>query len=199
MKRFMRKFPALAAVLVFAAACDSMVQEPPMGPITMQPYLAGETATGEALVSDARGSVLKLPRAKGYPATTSVTQVIDQTGGQIQLSDFAVLSVSPGAVSQAAKFTVELVQNGFIELRLTAISAKGKKVDIGAQGFSAPVVLRLNTDYASNITEMSVLDLLWEVDGSISGLLVPVAGSLRQGNWLETSLSHFSEYVMASN
>ncbi len=196
MSGMIRKFAGLSVVLaVFTlGACESSLHGPEVeGP---QMYMMLDSGTDQA---SGGGTSLRLPRAKSYPSTTTVSQVIDQAGGQIQVADWVVLNVSPGAVREAARFTVEVIRNGYMEVRLTAIAAKGKKVDLGAAGFFAPVTLGLNTNYAQNVTDSSVLSLLWEVDGSLSGRLSPVPGSLRNGHWMVTTLAHFSEYVMASN
>ncbi len=184
-----RKFSILAVLLlvVGAAACDSSVQEPTI-PVSA------------LLVGDGTGSSYTLPPAKAYPATATVSAVIDRKGGSLVLGDFAMLNVSRNAVAQPTTFTIQVIRDGYIEVRLTATaSVRGSTVNVGALGFDQPVHLRLSADYVSGSFAADRLVVLWQVDGTRDGRFQRTSAVDRSGSWIGAKLDHFSNYVMASN
>jgi hypothetical protein len=203
MKATMKKFLGLTAVLfAFAAgACDStMVSEPAQERNAL-------TAVKPLAVYDASGTFYLLPPAKTYPVSQSVVKDFDSVGGTLQLSDFAKLVIPKGAVTKRTQFAITVVMNGYVELQLTALQkADGGWYNAGAAGFAVPVYLHVNSAYAnlgstgmtSDGTSTSKLTMLWEVGGTLSGTLQNTPSTVNSG-WVVSTLSHFSEYVMASN
>ena len=201
MAGIMKKFLGMSALLFafVAGACDSSVTEPARD--------QQNADVKPVAVMDVDGSFYMLPPAKMYPSGTTVSAWIDSDGGTVQLGDFAALKVPGHAVWKHTLFTIQVVQNGYVELQLSAKQWKDWKwVDVGSSGFYKPVYLFVNSAYANlNSTGMtsdgvnaSRLTMLWEVDGTLGGTFENTS-SIANGGWVVSTLYHFSQYVMASN
>lgn len=130
-------------------------------------------------------------------SSTTVATMIDADGGSLELGGHR-LTVPAGAVTHPTRFSLKLVENGFIEvdLRAAQVSAAGKQVDVGKRGFATAVTLQLSYELAERVNDPASLFIAWvKPDGSLQ----PLSSSYDPDTRTVTApLDHFSRYGLAT-
>lgn len=128
-------------------------------------------------------------------ATLATSAVIGPSGGRLELGGHQLI-VPAGAVSHPARFSLELLENGYVEVELNA-SSKGHGNNVGQRGFAVPVILELSYAAADGPVSPEELKIVWvRSDGSLEPLPSmhdAASQTVRAG------LKHFSPYALASN
>lgn len=152
----------------------------------------------DAQFSAQRASGHRKVPARGYAAgATTAAQVIGPAGGSVELAGHHLV-VPAGAVSHPTRFTLRLVENGFVEVDLRAARASGPDAgaDVGKKGFSRPVILSLSYDQAELSGDPEALVVAWvRPDGSLQPLRSSHDG---EGRTITAPLDHFSRYVLST-
>jgi hypothetical protein len=182
MQRFkFRLLPALAAAALALSACESSKSMTAPSPAASQSGFHTAARAGHVVV-----------RAPGAYTTLDESQnsaVIGSAGGSVS-AGAARLVVPAGVVPDGTVFTIDVSSTNIFQVNLTATSAGAPagSNDLGAAGFSSPVLVYF--DYGSPPpTKYSVA---WQV---VNGVLVPVP-SMISGNNIIGQLNHFSTYVI---
>lgn len=148
--------------------------------------------------SASRGAAHKKVPARSLAAGAESTgKMIGPAGGSVELAGH-LLVVPAGAVSHPTRFTLRLVENGFVEIDLKAARASGigAGADVGKQGFSRPVILHLSYEQAELTTDPEALFVAWvKPDGSLQPLRSSHDAEERT---ITAALDHFSRYVLAT-
>ena len=150
---------------------------------------------------DAQGNEYTLveadtPSLDGLLSSLYVSRLIGVSGGSLQLAGHS-LSVSAGAVSTPTVFLMVVLPDGRVEVELLALaSSLFGVVDVGEQGFAAPVTLSLSYAAATNVDDASRLTILHlREDGTAEA----IPGTVDAASQTVTArLEHFSKYCMAS-
>jgi hypothetical protein len=196
-------FPALSALLLafFIASCDHAPQIP-TGPTIEPVYHTVHSEDGQeyTMVED------RLPRSLDG---LSLSRLIGPDGGHISLVGHR-LDVPAGAVELPTLFTLELITDGHIEVRLRAVrqlldpvlgTVIGTK-NIGKEGFKEPVTLSLTYARARNIDtnnppELLIMRMLGETHADPHEPLESETSTTRK--IVLTDLGEFSRFCMAAN
>jgi hypothetical protein len=129
--------------------------------------------------------------------STTVAAMIGSDGGSIELAGHT-LTVPAGAVAHPTRFSLKLVENGFVEvdLRAAQASAAGQEVNVGKRGFATPVTLQLSYELAERVDDPAALFIAWvKPDGSLQPLRSSYDPATRT---VTASLDHFSSYGLAT-
>jgi hypothetical protein len=109
------------------------------------------------------------------------------------------LRIPKNAVDRETLWRIDIFHDGQVRAKLTALQqdAEGNfTVDVGPNGFRAPVELILSYRGAEGVTNDQALKVLWVKDASGSAESQPTLVDAR-GKKAKAYLSHFSEYVLA--
>lgn len=139
----------------------------------------------------------KLPAKARAVGKATAGEVIGAEGGSVELAGH-VLTVPAGAVSHPTRFTLRLVENGFVEVDLRAARASGLQagVDVGKQGFATPVILQLSYEQGEVRGDPAALIVAWvRPDGSLQPLR---SSHDAEEQTITAPLDHFSRYVLAT-
>jgi hypothetical protein len=153
------------------------------------------TAPGEApSLARNRGELQKV--AAPMPSF-SLKAVIGREGGSLGVPGYT-LTVPRGAVSAPTLFTFASVPSGNVEVHLTATSLDSKvRNDVGAAGFTLPVILSFPCETAGGMPAWSRLVIVRvEADGTFTRMpstFNPVA------RVISGRLSSFSQYALATD
>jgi hypothetical protein len=126
-----------------------------------------------------------------------VSAVIDENGGSLGYGGYSLL-VPAKAVSAPTQFVFESTGEGYLEVRLSATRVGSAQLnDVGAAGFTVPVVLSEQADAAGGLPAWNRLVIAWDRP---DGTLEPVPSAINPATKVITGrLSHFSQYVVASD
>jgi hypothetical protein len=174
----------LLAVLV--ASCD-----------TRSPDLI--TAPGDALTSKAPGLVRAQAAAQGR-GNAVAHGLISSDGGSVTSGAHSI-SVPNGAVNKSTTFSITALDEGYVEVYLTAIENAGSadEVNVGAQGFANGKTVTLTLSYAeaADVTDPTKLVIVrYLADGELQTL--PVTHDAANQT-ISAQLGHFSKYAMATH
>lgn len=123
-------------------------------------------------------------------STGLATGLIGKEGGTITLGEHQ-LTVPAGAVSAPTVFTMEIADEKYITVLLTAIQGT---LDIGEKGFAKPVRLTLSYSTATEPVAESRLLILWvKDDGTFEAQPTTVDTA---GRRVKADLGHFSGYTV---
>ncbi|MBW3655844.1 MAG: hypothetical protein KY444_07035 [Gemmatimonadetes bacterium] len=155
----------------------------------------GEALLPEGAASSVQGGGGSLSKMAGSIPVFAVEKLIGADGGELGVPGY-ILSVPRGAVSQPTLFTFESVNNGYVEVRLTATSAgSSTHNDVGRAGFAVPVALSITYEPAGGLPSWLRLVVAWvRPDGALEAvpsLINPAAKTITG------KLNHFSQYVVA--
>lgn len=130
--------------------------------------------------------------------TLELAEVIGVLGGEIRLMGHT-LTVPAGAVSEPALFTLRIVNNGYIEVDLTAVAEGllGGLVDVGAAGFDKPVPITLTYARATNVSDPQRLKVMRLNDDGRHEILPTRVNEA--GLTITAELDHFSRYCMITD
>lgn len=158
---------------------------------------AAPTAAAPAAPLEARGGQRALQKMDGALPAFHAEAVIGREGGALTAGGHT-LSVPRGAVSGPTRFTFSSVHEGYAEVRLTATSL-GSEVhnDVGARGFTVPVVAAVSVGASGGMPRWSRLVLAWvRPDGSLEAVPSYLDPSSKR---IVGRLGHFSQYAVASD
>lgn len=158
---------------------------------------SGPDATPPSSALEALGGQGTLQKVDGSLPEFSVEAVIGAEGGSLGVPGY-VLYVSRGSVAQPTRFTFESVNDGYVEVRLTATAVGSETVnDVGAAGFTVPVHVAISYEPAGGMPRWSRLVLAWVRPGGtlerVPSYLDPV------GRRVVGRLGHFSQYALAAD
>jgi hypothetical protein len=181
MQRFkFRLLPALAAAALALSACESTKSINAPAPAAADKSAFHTSPVGKVVV-----------RAPGAFSTLDLSgsAVIGSEGGTL-ITGAARLVVPAGAVADGTVFTMNVSSTNVFEVSLTATSAGAPagSNDVGAAGFSSPVLLY----YDFGATPPAEYSVAWQV---VNGVLVSVPSRI-EGNFVIGQLSHFTTYVL---
>lgn len=128
----------------------------------------------------------------------SLSQIIGLQGGSVSLAGHTI-TVPFGAVTEPTLFTLELANNGYVEVELSAVVTDllGRVIDVGSSGFEKPVTLSLTYARATNVTDPSRLKI---VRLKSNGRHEVLPSTVQTGPLTVTAtLDHFSRYAMLSD
>ncbi len=149
-----------------------------------------EPASGPAF-STTSSSYYQIPGDDG--SVGLATALIGAEGGTITLGEHR-LTVPAGAVSAPTAFTVQIVDEKYITVLLTAIQGT---LDIGEQGFAKPVQLTLSYSTATEPVDESRLLVLWiKDDGTFEAQPTTVDTAAKR---VRADLGHFSGYTIGGD
>jgi hypothetical protein len=136
----------------------------------------------------------QLTKVAGSIPSFYVEAVIGPEGGELGVPGFT-LRVPRGAVEAPALFTFESLDDGYVEVKLTATAVGSRTVnDVGAGGFRVPVMLGLSVDPSGGMREWSRLVVVRVLpDGALQPLPSTYNPVLRM---LVGSVDHFSTFAM---
>lgn len=123
--------------------------------------------------------------------------IIGPDGGAIELAGHRLV-VPAKAVTRPTRFSMRLLDNGYVEVDLQAAqsSATGVETDVGKRGFARPVILSLSYSQAEVPGDLSRVVVAWvKPDGSLQPLK-STHDALKQS--ITAELDHFSGYVLAT-
>lgn len=148
-------------------------------------------------LSVASQEVLKKVRGKRPEnAAPLATAVIGHTGGTLELGPHRLI-VPAGAVRQPTRFSMELIEDGYVAVDLTAAhpSARGNRQnEVGRSGFDEPVLLELNYGLATEPVDPNQLVVAWMRP---DGLVQPMPSeSDSEKQVVVATLKHFSPYIL---
>lgn len=156
---------------------------------------------GEAVVPQfAKSGPSSLHKAPGRHAPAEVptaAAVIGPDGGSIELGGHR-LTVPAGAVARPTRFSLQLLESGYVEvdLRASQRSKSGAEVSVGKQGFPTPVILELSYQHVEGVDRPDALVVAWvKPDGSLQPLRSTHDASARS---IRAPLDHFSRFVLAT-
>ena len=120
-------------------------------------------------------------------------------GGDIYVAGGHRLRIPRHAVSRQTLWRMQVFQDGQVRAVLTAHQrdAEGNfTINVGPNGFQAPVEVTLSYKGADEITDPRALKVLWLKDdaGSVEGKTTVVDAP---GQKVRTLLHHFSDYLLA--
>jgi hypothetical protein len=154
----------------------------------------GETLLPEAAAPSMQGAG-SLSKMAGSIPVFDVQKQIGADGGELGVPGYRLV-VPRGAVSQPTLFTFQSVNNGYLEVKLTATSG-GSAVhnDVGQAGFAVPVALSIAYEPAGGVRSWLRLVVAWvRPDGELD----PVPSFINPSAKTVTGkLDHFSQYVVA--
>ncbi|HET8654551.1 MAG TPA: hypothetical protein VFL93_03475 [Longimicrobiaceae bacterium] len=130
-------------------------------------------------------------------SSTDAAAVIGPEGGVVELGSHRLI-VPEGAVAHPTRFSMHLVDGGFVEVDLNAASSShGPKNDAGKRGFSRPVTLELGYDDAAAADTTGDLVIAWvQPDGTLQ----PLRSTRDESQHvISAELQHFSPYALASD
>lgn len=158
---------------------------------------SGPDATPPPSALEARGGRGALQKVDGSIPAFDVEAVIGADGGTLGVPGYT-LSVPRGAVAQPTRFTFASVNEGFVEVRLTATAVGSAAVnEVGAAGFGVPVQVAISYEPAGGMPQWARLALvLVRPDGTLERVpsyLDPV------GRRVVGRLWHFSKYALAAD
>lgn len=174
--------PVLAAAL-FVSGCER-------AELPGAPSVPEFSARGAAALHRVPG------RVPAEVATTAV-QVISAAGGSVELAGHRLV-VPAGAVARPTRFSLKLVESGFVEVDLHAVqsSGVGADLDVGKRGFATPVTLQLSYELAAELDNPGAVVIAWVKP---EGTLQPLRSSHdRERRTITAELDHFSRYVLAT-
>ena len=185
------KLSALPAVLTALAVTACSERSEPTGVLAVD---------GPSFAANPDAKKKKLIKGKQYTGPTFAQQLITPAGGALQLGDHR-LEVPKGSVHQATVFTMQVIDDGFIRVELTATkNGSTDKNDVGRRGFAKPVVLTLSYKDAAENVDPASLRTVWLKDGTADGDLVPVPSQVDgRAKKIISRLSHFSGYGVATD
>ena len=172
-----RTLPVLLAAALLAS-CDAGPTETTLSPAS-SPLLATS------------GSLQKID---GTLPQFAAEAVIGPLGGSLGVPGYRLV-VPPGAVVSSTRFTFQSLNNGYVEVRLTATSL-GSSVpnDVGAAGFAVPLWLELNYGSGGQKTWQRYV-VAW---ARPDGVLEEVPSTVDQSRKVVVGrISHFSLYAAA--
>jgi hypothetical protein len=181
MQRFkFRLLPSLAAAALALSACENSKSVSAPAPAVNES--AFHTSAAGKVVVRAPGAFLTLD-------AMSSSAVIGSAGGSVSAGATRI-GVPAGVVADGTVFTINVSQTNIFQVSLTATSAGAPEGsnDVGAAGFSSPVLLYF--DYGA--TPPSSYSVAWQI---VNGVLVPVPSRV-EGNFVIGQLNHFSTYVV---
>lgn len=180
-------FLTVAAAAVTLSACDLADR----GAQTPLEPTRAEHAAAKA--------VQKLPgHVPVHVAGSSAAALIGSGGGTISVAGH-VLTVPAGAVSRPTRFTMAVVNDGYVEVELNATvpQSRGPGIDVGEKGFDRPVTLQLNYAWAAGDVDASRLQIVWvKEDGSLETLSSTADSGTKT---VTADLDHFSKYAIGQN
>lgn len=126
-----------------------------------------------------------------------LSRVIGLLGGKVTVAGHT-LTVPVGAVSVPTLFTVRAMNNGYIELELTALTdGLSGIINIGESGFQEPVTVTMTYSRATNVTDPARLKVMrLKANGRHEILPTTVSPT---GLTISAKLDHFSRYCMISD
>ena len=182
-KLFSRLMPVMVLALV-AGACSDL--ETPAAPVMSAQYAPGGPVTRS-------GDVGKLVE-RGTPATRdSVYATIDARGGELRVGGH-VMTVPRRAVTEPTVFMMRVLEGNYIHVDLTATT-----VSTGAEVTRFGTEVRLRLSWADGkVSDHRRLVMAYLVDDAVNGrqeLLRTVVDL--HGRFIDSRLSHFSQYAIA--
>lgn len=179
-RMIVRSLSAIAAAAVLVAGC------------------ADRSGPGETLLPDGASSSLQggpLAKMAGSIPVFRVEEVIGADGGEMGVPGYRLV-VPRGAVSRPTLFTLQSVNNGYLEVRLTATSAgSATHNDAGQAGFAVPVALSITYEPAGGLRSWLGLVVAWvRPDGALDPVPTFINPAAKT---LTGKLGHFSQYVVA--
>lgn len=180
-------FLTVASAAITLSACDFS------GDVRQSPLEPAPAAHASAR------AVERVPgHVPSHVAGPTASALIDAQGGTISLAGH-VLTVPAGAVSRPTRFTMAVVNEGYVEVELNATvpQPRGPGIDVGEKGFARPVTLQLNYSWASAEVDASRLQIVWvKENGSLETLSsTPDAGT----KTVTANLDHFSKYAIGTD
>ena len=133
------------------------------------------------------------------PSTAlSASKLIGLLGGNVSLAGHTV-TVPFGAVLQSTLFTLQRVDNGYIEVEATALVTDllGNVLDVGALGFRRDVTLTLSYARATNVTDPSRLKIIRLNPNGRHEVMPSTVNT--SSMTVRARLDHFSRYAMVSD
>lgn len=136
----------------------------------------------------------QLSRVAGSIPAFYVEGVIGPEGGELGVPGFW-LRVPRGAVQAPARFTFESLDDGYVEVKLTATAVGSRTVnDVGAAGFRVPLMLALSVEPSGGMRQWSRLVVVRVLpDGALQPLPSTYNPVLRM---LVGRVDHFSVFAM---
>lgn len=126
-----------------------------------------------------------------------LSQVVGLLGGELTVAGHK-LTVPAGAVSTPTLFTVRAMNNGYIELELSAVvDGLLGVINVGESGFDKPVTVTMTYARATNVTDPQRLKVIRLKDNGRHEILPTTVGP--NGLTISAKLDHFSRYAMISD
>lgn len=190
MKRSFKAYVAALIILAPMVSSCAEVRDPIAGNTAQhQDGLIGDLLGG---VFNLLGSILSGPDANGADASAW----IGSAGGTVSTAAYTLV-VPANAVSTSTRFDIEPTNTGTYSLELHAYR-RGLLglIDVGGNGFSRPVTLKVSYANARGVTSASDLVIIY-----IKSNGVEIQPSLIDtgAKTVASPLSHFSKYAMAQN
>lgn len=216
-RRWVRRFGAvaLATVVVFGTAnCGRDITAPETPTFEQTPtetelfglggwfnwlFGGGDSNDDGGEVEDAgQYTLIQEPTRRVGLLELLLSTLLGSNGGLLSLLGHSI-AVPAGAVDGPALFSIEVENEGIVEVDLSAtrISLLGGLIDIGAQGFDRPVTLTLSYARATNVEDPDDLVILRRLPG---GGFEELPTTVNKWNkTVSAKLEHFSGYCMAAN
>lgn len=127
-----------------------------------------------------------------------VTRLLGSAGGVLSIAGHQLI-VPEGLLNRLTLFTLTAVNDGHIEVEVTALAhTLWGVLDIGARGFDQPVTLELRYSTASNLENPQELVILRMPDHGYSGEYEAVPSTVDENRKVVVGqLDRFSRYCMA--
>lgn len=140
-----------------------------------------------------------------------VTGLIGTLGGTLSLAGHT-LQVPAGSVLEPTLFSLQVMDNGYVEIELRATLIQRiwrwllglifRIIDVGSLGFEKPVTIEMTYSYANNVEDPRDLVILRMQDDDPNHEkpheLIPSEVDVER-KVVRAQLDHFTKYCMASN